>query len=225
MSELKLESSWKLKLQAEFEKPYMKELKAFLANENQLGKLIYPKGSDIFNAFKFTPFDKVKVVILGQDPYHNVGQAHGLAFSVLPGVDIPPSLVNIFKELKDDLGHLPPQNGNLEAWAREGVLLLNNVLTVEAHQAHSHQKKGWEQFTSKVIEILNDKKENLVFILWGKPAQDKAKNVDEKKHFIIKAPHPSPLSSYRGFFGSKPFSKTNTYLKSKNRSPINWNLS
>lgn len=224
MSELKLEPSWKLKLQAEFEKPYMNNLRVFLLNEAQAGKIIYPRGSDIFNALNLTPFENVKVIIIGQDPYHGVNQAHGLCFSVKKGVDIPPSLVNIFKELHSDLKITIPDHGCLESWAKSGVLLLNNVLTVEHGKAGSHHGKGWEEFTDKVIKILNEEKENLVFILWGAPAQKKASFVDQKKHLVIKSPHPSPLSAYRGFFGSKPFSKTNDYLKLKKIGPINWNI-
>ena len=196
----------------------------FIQSERSKGKIIYPEDNEIFEAFKLTPFEKVKVVILGQDPYHGVGQAHGLCFSVKKGIKIPPSLVNIFKELKDDLKIDPPQNGYLEPWAREGVLLLNSVLTVEAGEAGSHHGKGWEQFTDKIIEILNEKKNNLVFILWGGPAQKKASKVDETKHLVLKSVHPSPLSFYRGFLGSKPFSKTNKYLNENGKEEINWSL-
>ena len=222
MKDIKLEKSWKELLGSELEMPYMAELQTFLVREARTGKTIYPHNDDIFAALNLTPFDKVKVVILGQDPYHGPNQAHGLCFSVKPGVKTPPSLVNIFKELKEDLGITPPTNGCLDAWAKQGVLLLNNVLTVEDGKAGSHHLKGWEQFTDKIIELLNEKKENLVFILWGSPAQKKASKVDAKKHFIIKSVHPSPLSSYRGFFGSKPFSQTNTYLNSKGIKPIEW---
>ncbi len=224
MRDIKLEKSWQDLLGSEFEKPYMDELKSFLVQEQDNGKTIYPPREDIFNALNLTPFDQVKVVILGQDPYHGEGQAHGLCFSVRPGVKPPPSLVNIFKELKDDVGVTVPGSGSLDAWARQGVLLLNNVLTVEDGKAGSHHLKGWEQFTDKIIEVLNEKKENLVFILWGSPAQKKASKVDGKKHFIIKSVHPSPLSSYRGFFGSKPFSQTNSFLRSKKIKEINWQL-
>ena len=202
----------------------MQELADFLISEEQLGKSIYPDNSDIFRALETCPFEKVKVVILGQDPYHGAGQAHGLCFSVQKGVKIPPSLVNIYKELQSDVGITPPQHGHLIEWAQQGVLLLNNVLTVEDGKAGSHHNKGWEQFTDRIVEILNERKENLVFILWGSPAQKKAAKVDSKKHFLIKSVHPSPLSSYRGFFGSKPFSKTNDYLKSQGLAPINWEL-
>lgn len=224
MRDIKLEKSWKELLGSELELPYMAELRTFLLREQKTGKTIYPQSEEIFAALNLTPFDQVKVVILGQDPYHGPNQAHGLCFSVKPGVKTPPSLVNIFKELKSDLGITPPTHGCLDAWARQGVLLLNNVLTVEDGKAGSHHLKGWEEFTNKIIELLNEKKENLVFILWGSPAQKKASKVDAKKHFIIKSVHPSPLSSYRGFFGSKPFSQTNTYLKSKGIKPIDWTL-
>jgi uracil-DNA glycosylase len=222
MRDFKLEKSWKELLGSELKKPYMSDLRTFLVQEEKAGKTVYPQSQDIFAALNLTAFDQVKVVILGQDPYHGPNQAHGLCFSVKPGVKIPPSLVNIFKELKEDLGIMPPTHGCLDAWGKQGVLLLNNVLTVEDGKAGSHHLKGWEQFTDKIIELLNEKKENLVFILWGSPAQKKAQKVDSKKHFIIKSVHPSPLSSYRGFFGSKPFSQTNTYLNSKGIKPINW---
>jgi uracil-DNA glycosylase len=202
----------------------MQELQTFLLQEEKAGKVIYPPNQDIFQALNLTPLDKVKVVILGQDPYHGKNQAHGLCFSVREGVKIPPSLVNIFKELKQDLGINPPNHGCLDAWAKQGVLLLNNVLTVEDGKAGSHHLKGWEEFTDKIIELLNKKRENLVFILWGNPAQKKAERVDSTRHFIIKSPHPSPRSSYRGFFGSKPFSQTNDYLISKGIPPVDWNL-
>ncbi|MBA2405446.1 MAG: uracil-DNA glycosylase, partial [Bdellovibrionales bacterium] len=194
MRDIKLEKSWKELLGQELEKPYMAELRTFLVHEEKSGKTIYPQTADIFAALNLTPFDQVKVVILGQDPYHGPNQAHGLCFSVKPGVKIPPSLVNIFKELKTDLGIEPPTHGCLDAWARQGVLLLNNVLTVEDGKAGSHHLKGWEEFTAKIIELLNEKKENLVFILWGSPAQKKAQKVNPDKHCIIKSVHPSPLS-------------------------------
>ena len=219
---MELHSSWKPYLADEFEKPYMKNLMDFLEQEKNSGKIIYPAPENIFAAFEHTPFDKVKVVILGQDPYHGEGQAHGLSFSVPPTVKLPPSLVNIYKELQNDLGVVPPNHGTLSDWADQGVLLLNAVLTVEQNKAGSHHKKGWETFTDQVIEILNREKNNVVFILWGAPAQKKAAHVDEKKHFLIKSVHPSPLSSYRGFFGSKPFSKTNQYLREHHISEINW---
>jgi uracil-DNA glycosylase len=220
----KIPDSWSPYLLKEMEKSYMIGLVNFIQSERSKGKIIYPEDNEIFEAFKLTPFEKVKVVILGQDPYHGVGQAHGLCFSVKKGIKIPPSLVNIFKELKDDLKIDPPQNGYLEPWAREGVLLLNSVLTVEAGEAGSHHGKGWEQFTDKIIEILNEKKNNLVFILWGGPAQKKASKVDETKHLVLKSVHPSPLSFYRGFLGSKPFSKTNKYLNENGKEEINWSL-
>jgi len=224
MRDIKLEKSWHDLLKDELERPYMAELETFLAKEKKAGKTLYPAQVDIFAALNLTPLNKVKVVILGQDPYHGHNQAHGLCFSVSKGVKPPPSLMNIFKELKSDVGVNPPDHGCLEAWAHSGVLLLNNVLTVEDGKAGSHHLKGWEEFTDKIIELLNEKKSHLVFILWGSPAQKKARKVDPKKHFIITSPHPSPLSSYRGFFGSKPFSQANAYLKSKGLDPIDWSL-
>ncbi len=225
MSSIKLERSWLNLLEGEFTKPYMQELKSFLTEEAKNGKTIYPKGDDIFAALNLTPFDQVKVVVLGQDPYHGPGQAHGLSFSVPKGIRIPPSLVNIYKELQDDAGVKIPTHGHLESWAKQGVLLLNNVLTVEDGKAGSHHLRGWEEFTDRIISVLNEKKENLVFILWGSPAQKKAQTVDPKKHLVLKSVHPSPLSSYRGFFGSKPFSKTNAFLKSKGIKEIDWRIS
>ena len=218
------EHSWQKLLSEELKRPYMLELQTFLLRERKAGKLIYPPTENVFEALNLTPFDQVKVVILGQDPYHGPAQAHGLCFSVQKGVPAPPSLVNIFKELKTDVGIDRPEHGCLESWAREGVLLLNNVLTVEDGQAGSHHQKGWEQFTDKIIEILNQQKEHLVFILWGSPAQKKAAKVNTEKHFILKSVHPSPLSSYRGFFGSRPFSQTNTYLTTQGIPPVNWQL-
>lgn len=220
----KIDETWKPLLEEEFNKPYMKELLSFLEREKKSGKVIYPEEKQIFEAFRLTPFSKVKVVIIGQDPYHGPNQAHGLCFSVQKDIPPPPSLKNIFKELQDDIGIKQPENGFLESWAREGVLMLNAVLTVEDGKAGSHHKKGWEKFTDKVIEILNEKKEHLVFILWGSPAQKKAAIVDDKKHLVLKSVHPSPLSYYRGFLGSKPFSKTNEYLKKNNIKEINWKL-
>lgn len=220
-----LEPSWFKVLEGEFEKPYMKSLKSFLQQEKQAGFTIYPKGSDIFNAFNHTPFDKVKVVILGQDPYHGVGQAHGLSFSVQKGVIPPPSLKNIYKELADEFPDFKiPNHGELTAWADQGVLLLNATLTVRAHTAGSHQNKGWEQFTDKVITELSEKREGLVFILWGSYAKQKEALIDQSKHFIIKSAHPSPFSAYSGFFGSRPFSKTNEILKKEGKEPINWQI-
>ena len=221
---LKLHPSWESHLSLELKSPYMQELLEFLALEEKSGKKIYPPKENVFEAFRLTPFEDVKVVIIGQDPYHGEGQAHGLCFSVQKNVKIPPSLVNIFKELESDLGIKIPKHGCLESWARQGVLLLNNVLTVEEGKAGSHHQKGWEKFTDKVIEILNQEKENLVFILWGSPAQKKARNVDEKKHLVLKSVHPSPLSVYRGFLGSKPFSQANAYLKKKGVPEINWSI-
>jgi uracil-DNA glycosylase len=218
-----IEQSWKEVLQSEFEKSYFASLKSFLLDEKKR-YTIYPAGKEIFNAFNTTPFDKVKVVILGQDPYHGPGQAHGLCFSVPQGIAKPPSLVNIFNELKNDLGVPVPPHGNLNKWAMQGVLLLNATLTVRANQAGSHQKKGWETFTNKVIEILSDKLNSLVFILWGNYAQAKADMIDQSKHFILKAVHPSPLSASRGFFGCKHFSKTNSFLTNNGIAPIDWEL-
>ena len=222
--EINLHSSWLKYLGPEFEMDYMKDLKMFLEAEIKSGKTIYPSEDNIFAALNLTPFNKVKVVILGQDPYHGPEQAHGLCFSVKKNIPIPPSLVNIYKELNNDLGITIPKHGHLIDWANQGVLLLNNVLTVEDGKAGSHHGKGWEKFTDKVIQILNEEKENLVFILWGSPAQKKGSIVDAKKHFVLKSVHPSPLSSYRGFFGSKPFSQTNQFLKSKNISEIDWKI-
>ena len=219
----KIEESWKKVLLEEFQKPYFETLKSFLVEEKK-HYTIYPSGQNIFAAFEHTPFENVEVVILGQDPYHGVGQAHGLSFSVQDGVPHPPSLQNIFKELKDDLGCNIPKSGNLTAWAKQGVFLLNTVLTVRASEANSHRNQGWENFTDAVIKTLSTQKEHLVFILWGSPAGAKASLIDGKKHLILRAPHPSPLSSYRGFFGSKPFSKSNDYLVSKGKKPINWCL-
>ncbi|MBY0516961.1 MAG: uracil-DNA glycosylase [Bacteriovoracaceae bacterium] len=215
-----LDSSWKKALHH----PELKSLEAFIHSELKEGQTIYPETQDIFNALNMTPFDQVKVVILGQDPYHGAGQAHGLSFSVKAGVKLPPSLKNIFKELQEDVAISPPLNGDLTKWAQQGVLLLNNVLTVRDGKPGSHHGKGWEEFTDLIIKELNAKRENLVFILWGAPAQKKAASVDESKHLLLKCVHPSPLSSYRGFFGSKPFSKTNAYLESKKIKPIDWRL-
>lgn len=219
-----LEPEWKAALEGEFEKPYMKELRSFLGQEATKGKKIYPRGPDIFNAFNHTPLSKVKVVVLGQDPYHGPGQAHGLSFSVREGVPPPPSLVNIFKEIRDDLGIPVPTKGDLTHWADQGVLLLNTVLTVEHGQAASHRKKGWEQFTDRVIEVLSARAEPIVFLLWGRFAQDKAAMIRVPPHKILRAPHPSPLSAYAGFFGSKHFSQTNALLKSFGTEPIDWSL-
>lgn len=219
--DVKIEPSWKTVLSAEFEKPYFTALTDFVRTAYHTGT-VYPPPRELFAAFKLTPFHQVKVVILGQDPYHGPGQAHGLCFSVQEHVPIPPSLVNMYKELSDDLGIAPPQTGNLEPWAKQGVLLLNATLTVTAHQAGSHQGKGWEAFTDAVIHALAEQKEHLVFILWGSYAQKKGAFIDEQKHLVLKAPHPSPLSAHRGFFGSKPFSKTNAYLAWHGKEEIKW---
>jgi uracil-DNA glycosylase len=224
MSEFNLERSWQVLLAPELARPYMQELALFLDQQRLLGKSIFPAAEEIFAAFNQTPFDQVKVVILGQDPYHGEGQAHGLCFSVREGIKTPPSLVNIFKELKSDLNIDAPAHGCLEDWARQGVLLLNTVLTVEKGLAGSHHHRGWEKFTDRVIEILNERKNHLVFILWGAPAQKKARAVDPQRHHLIQSPHPSPLSVYRGFLGSRPFSRTNHYLVEHQQAPINWAL-
>lgn len=222
--EINLCPSWKKLLQEELSAPYFLELCSFLNNCEKNKLTIYPPEENIFQALNLTKLENVKVVILGQDPYHGEGQAHGLAFSVNRDVKIPPSLVNIYKEIASDLDVPIASHGDLTSWAKQGVLLLNNVLTVEAKKAGSHHKKGWEKFTDKIIEIINEKKENVVFILWGSPAQTKAKNVNHQKHLVLTSVHPSPLSSYRGFFGSRPFSKANEYLTSKNIAPIDWKL-
>jgi uracil-DNA glycosylase len=219
-----LEDSWKPFLEEEFSKPYMENLLEFLKKEKKAGKTIYPAEENILEAFRLTPLKKVKVVILGQDPYHGQGQAHGLSFSVQKNIKTPPSLVNIFKELKDDMGIETPKHGDLESWAKQGVLLLNTVLTVEESLAGSHHKKGWEKFTDKVIEVLNQEKEHLVFILWGSPAHKKAASVDSSRHLILKSVHPSPLSVYRGFMGSKPFSQANHYLREHGQKEIDWSI-
>lgn len=218
-----IEESWKNLLFNEFQSDYFNKLKEFLVEEKKLYK-IYPPGNKIFAAFEHTPFDDVKVVILGQDPYHGEKQANGLCFSVSDGIKQPPSLVNIFKEIESDLGLKMSDSGNLEKWAKQGVLLLNATLTVRANQAGSHQNKGWELFTDNVIRTLSENKNELVFILWGSYAQAKAKIIDLSKHHILKSVHPSPLSVYRGFFGCKHFSKTNEILKSLGKEPINWQL-
>ncbi len=218
-----IEDSWKQALYNEFNTDYFLGLKAFLIDEKK-NYTIFPPGSEIFAAFNYTSFNNVRVVILGQDPYHGHKQANGLCFSVRDGIIKPPSLQNIFKELYNDLGYPIPESGNLEKWAKQGVLLLNATLTVRAGQAGSHQNKGWENFTDATISTLSNKKENLVFILWGKYAQDKESLIDTQKHFIIKSAHPSPFSADRGFFGSKPFSKTNQYLRDTNQQEINWQL-
>ena len=222
---IELEPSWLEVLGNEFDKNYMAQLRQFLKNEKQAGNKIYPKGSDIFNAFNKTPFSNLKVVILGQDPYHGENQAHGLSFSVQKGITIPPSLRNIYKELQTDIpGFKIPNHGDLTEWAEQGVLLLNASLTVRAGLPGSHQKKGWEEFTDNVIKTISDKKEGIVFILWGSFAQAKAGLIDETKHHIIRSPHPSPFSANRGFFGSKPFSKTNEILIQKGKKAIDWQI-
>ena len=222
MSEdIKIELSWKNKLQDEFQKQYFAELTSFVREEYKT-KVIYPSGKDIFKAFDACPFDNVRVVIIGQDPYHGAGQAHGLCFSVNDGVKQPPSLKNIFKEIESDLGKPAPKSGNLERWANQGVLLLNATLTVEANAAGSHQKRGWETFTDAIIKKISDEKENVVFILWGAYAQKKGQIIDTKKHHVLQSAHPSPFSAYNGFLGNKHFSKTNAYLKSVGKKEIDW---
>lgn len=224
MAGIKLEESWKKRLAPEFETERMVKLKNYLAAEMAKGKKIFPRGDEWFAALNFTPFEKTRVVILGQDPYHGLGQAHGLCFSVKDGVDFPPSLLNIFKELETDIGLKMPRRGCLTHWAEQGVLLLNSVLTVEMGKAASHQKRGWEEFTDRIIHLLNDEKEHVVFILWGAYAQKKGAFIDRKRHLVLESPHPSPLSSHRGFFGSKPFSKTNAYLRSHGLPEIDWSV-
>lgn len=222
---VKIEESWKEILQDEFKKPYFKQITEHLKTEKEQGKTIYPPGSLIFNAFQQTPFDKVKVVLLGQDPYHGPGQAMGLSFSVNDGVPPPPSLLNIFKELHDDVGVPRSQTGNLTKWAQQGVLLLNASLTVRAGEANSHSKIGWYQFTDMVIQKISQLKENIVFILWGKFAQQKEALIETRKHLVLKAAHPSPLAAkYGGFFGCRHFSKTNEYLMKQGKDPIDWAL-
>lgn len=219
--EVKIEEGWKRELLSEFEKDYFFELRNFVHSEYS-SKVIYPQAKNVFAAFDLCPFDSVKLVIIGQDPYHEPGQAHGLCFSVQDGCVLPPSLRNIYKEIEMDLGKPMPLSGDLTRWAKQGVLLLNATLTVEAHKAGSHQNRGWEQFTDSVIKILAEKKENLVFMLWGSYAQKKGAYIDVNKHFVLKAVHPSPLSAYRGFFGCKHFSLANNYLESKGIKPIDW---
>ncbi len=216
-------NDWLDALKEEFHKPYYKTLYQFVSNEYQTTQ-VFPPSDDIFNAFHLTPLNDVKVVIIGQDPYHNIGQAHGLCFSVKPDVEIPPSLVNIYQELHDDLGCYIPNNGYLVKWAKQGVLMLNTVLTVRAHMANSHRNKGWEQFTDAAIRKLNEQNRPIVFILWGRPAQMKKSMLNNPNHLILEAPHPSPLSAYRGFFGSKPFSKTNEFLTGHGEKPIDWQI-
>jgi uracil-DNA glycosylase len=222
--DIKLHSSWLEPLGGEFAQDYMADLKQFLVAERERGKHIFPKGSEWFRALDLTPLDEVRVVILGQDPYHGPGQAHGLCFSVQPGVQTPPSLVNIFKELESDLGIKPARHGFLEHWAKQGVLLLNSVLTVEMGRAASHRDRGWERFTDAVIRQVNERPDPVVFMLWGSYAQKKAAFVDRSRHLVLKAPHPSPLSAYSGFFGCRHFSKANAFLESKRRQPVDWAL-
>lgn len=219
--DVKMEASWKEQLQDEFDKPYFKQLTDFVRSEYQVQK-IYPPAKLIFNAFDQCPFNRVKVVILGQDPYHGPGQAHGLCFSVNDGVEFPPSLRNIFKEIHDDAGAPIPTSGNLTRWAQQGVLLLNATLTVRAHLAGSHQKKGWEQFTDAVIHLVADRLENVVFILWGNYAISKGEFIDQRKHLVLKSVHPSPLSASRGFFGNHQFSTANKYLEEWGKEPVKW---
>lgn len=218
---VQIEASWNEKLTAEFEKLYFVELVSFLKREYENHR-VYPRGSQIFNAFSQTPFSAVKAVILGQDPYHGVGQAHGLSFSVPAGVSLPPSLQNIYKELLDDLGGASPKSGDLTPWARQGVLLLNATLTVRAQQAGSHQNKGWEAFTDAVIHSLAAGRDHIVFILWGAYAQKKGAFIDKQRHLVLTSAHPSPFAAHRGFFGSKPFSQTNAYLVQHGKTPIDW---
>ncbi|MGX7163279.1 uracil-DNA glycosylase [Enterococcus massiliensis] len=218
-----LHNSWQDILQSEFDQPYYRALHQFLKQEYQTQK-IYPDMFHIFEALELTPYEKVKVVILGQDPYHGVNQAHGLSFSVQPGVKVPPSLQNIYKELQTDVGVKPVNHGYLTSWAKQGVLLLNTVLTVREGQAYSHRGQGWERLTDAIIQKLNEREQPIVFILWGRPAQEKEKMIDTSKHLIIKSPHPSPLSAHRGFFGSRPFSQTNEGLKKFGETPIDWQL-
>lgn len=223
--QIKLDPSWKSRLAGEFAKPYMQTLKAFLADEiGKKHKLVFPKGSEYFAALDLTPFENVKVVILGQDPYHGDNQAHGLCFSVKPGVPPPPSLINIYKEMQTDLGIQQPRHGYLKHWAEQGVLLLNSVLTVERGLAGSHQNRGWEQFTDQIIAELNKRETPMVFVLWGSYAQKKGAFIDTTKHLVIKSVHPSPLSAHRGFFGSRPFSKINAFLRKTGQTEIDWQL-
>lgn len=219
-----LDASWQAVIGDELNKPYMQSLRAFLKQEKASGKTIFPPSPIIFNAFNHTPFDKVRVVIIGQDPYHGPGQAHGLSFSVPSGIALPPSLMNIFKEIEADLGIKMSNNGDLTAWADQGVLLLNATLTVEMANAGSHQNRGWEEFTDAAIAALNNHREGLVFVLWGSYAQKKGAMIDSKKHLILQSPHPSPLSAHRGFFGNHQFSTINRYLQEHGKTPINWQI-
>lgn len=220
--EIRLEASWKRRLESEFGKPYMIALREFLLERKRAGAVLYPPGPEIFNALDSTPFEQVKAVILGQDPYHGPGQAHGLCFSVREGIALPPSLVNIYRELADDVGCRAPASGNLQHWAEQGVLLLNAVLTVERGRAGAHQGKGWEQFTDRVVAELNQGREGLVFMLWGSYAMKKGVAIDRDRHLVLSAPHPSPLSAHRGFFGCRHFSKANAWLERQGVAPIRW---
>ncbi len=222
--EVKVGESWKAPLAVEFSSPYMADLRAFLLEQKEAGRRIFPKGSEYFRALDLTPLADVRVVILGQDPYHGEGQAHGLCFSVQPGVRTPPSLVNIYKEMQEDLGIPPARHGFLEHWAKQGVLLLNSVLTVEMGRAASHQGRGWERFTDAVIRAVNEQEKPVVFILWGSYAQKKAAFVDRDRHLVLRSAHPSPLSAHNGFLGSRPFSKANAFLEQHGRQPIDWQL-
>ena len=221
--EVKISADWRDILQSEFDKPYFEQLTKFVRSEYGTTQ-VFPAGRNIFRAFDKCPFESLKVVIIGQDPYHGDGQAHGLCFSVKPSVETPPSLLNIYKELQDDLGCYIPNNGYLEKWARQGVLLLNTVLTVRAHQANSHRGIGWEEFTDAAIRALNEQDRPIVFLLWGKPAQMKKSLLNNPKHLILEAPHPSPLSAYRGFFGCRHFSRTNQFLEQNGLAPIDWQI-
>ncbi len=221
---VQLHESWLTRLQDEFEQDYMHKLREFLLIRKQHRAVIYPPGQQIFNALDSTPFDQVRVVILGQDPYHGPGQAHGLCFSVQPGVKVPPSLLNIYREIESDLGIAPPRHGYLQSWAEQGVLLLNAVLTVERGQAGSHQGKGWERFTDTIVQLLNEEREGLVFMLWGNYARQKGAVINRRKHLVLNAPHPSPLSAHQGFFGCRHFSQANQYLESHGQTPIDWSV-
>ena len=221
---IQLRPEWLKLLQAEFEQPYMLQLREFLLQRKRAGAHVYPPGPQIFNALDSTPPDQVRVVILGQDPYHGPGQAHGLCFSVRPGVAVPPSLVNIYRELHDDIGFEIPRHGYLQAWAEHGVLLLNSVLTVERGNAGAHQGKGWERFTDRVVQIVNDGEHPVAFMLWGSHAQRKGQGIDQNRHLVLKAPHPSPLSAHRGFFGCRHFSQANDWLQQQGMQPVDWSL-
>lgn len=223
-SKVSLEAGWNTQLRSEFEQPYMQELRQFLAQRRREGATVFPPREQMFQAFNSTPFDQVKVVVLGQDPYHGLQQAHGLSFSVLPGVPVPPSLRNIYAELETDLSLTPPQHGYLQSWADQGVLLLNSVLTVEQGAPQSHQGKGWERFTDAAIRALTTHREGLVFMLWGRPAQKKGQFIDRTKHHVLRSPHPSPLSAYRGFLGCKHFSQANAHLVAQGMEPVDWAL-